>query len=129
MRALQSYSWPGNVRELRNVVERCLIMEGEGANVGVSALPLYIAGGANQSPDGPASASVAEADDHLEGLRLFEARARLRELVGRFDGDLPKVAAHLGVDEEGMRELLDKLGMKARIVLDEEDDIAAFVRF
>lgn len=129
IRALQSYSWPGNVRELRNVVERCLIMEGEGANVGVSALPIYIAGGTNQGPDGPASARVPVDDDRLEGLRLFEARARLRELVGRFDGNVSKVAAHLGVDDDGMRELLDRLGMKARIVLDEDDDISAFVRF
>lgn len=129
MRALQSYSWPGNVRELRNVVERCLIMEGEGSSVGISALPFHIAGAANQGLDGPASASMAAPEEQLESLKLFEARAQLRALVGRFDGDLSKVADHLGVDDEGLRDLLGKLGMKARIVLDEEDDIAAFVRF
>ena len=37
--ALRAYSWPGNVRELRNIVERCLIMQGEGANVTVDSLP------------------------------------------------------------------------------------------
>ena len=30
MKALANYTWPGNVRELRNVVERSLIMAGEG---------------------------------------------------------------------------------------------------
>ena len=28
--ALQRYAWPGNVRELRNVVERAIILSGEG---------------------------------------------------------------------------------------------------
>ena len=36
---LADYSWPGNVRELRNIVERCLIMQGQGANVTVDSLP------------------------------------------------------------------------------------------
>jgi DNA-binding NtrC family response regulator len=30
MKALMSYSWPGNVRELRNVIERALILSGNG---------------------------------------------------------------------------------------------------
>ncbi len=51
--ALQAYSWPGNVRELRNIVERCLIMQGQGANVAVDSLPPHIANAANAMPDGP----------------------------------------------------------------------------
>ena len=31
MDAFRKYSWPGNVRELRNVLERAVIMAGEGA--------------------------------------------------------------------------------------------------
>jgi DNA-binding NtrC family response regulator len=31
MDAFRKYSWPGNVRELRNVLERAVIMTGEGA--------------------------------------------------------------------------------------------------
>ena len=30
MDAFQKYNWPGNVRELRNVMERAVIMAGEG---------------------------------------------------------------------------------------------------
>ena len=29
--ALQSHAWPGNIRELQNVVERAVILSGEGA--------------------------------------------------------------------------------------------------
>lgn len=39
IQAMDKYSWPGNVRELRNVVERCLIMAGEGAKVTDDNLP------------------------------------------------------------------------------------------
>lgn len=49
--AFQAYSWPGNVRELRNMVERSLIMQGEGANVTPDTLPPHIANAAN----GPAA--------------------------------------------------------------------------
>ena len=45
--ALKAYSWPGNVRELRNVVERSLIMQGEGGNVTIDALAPHIANAAN----------------------------------------------------------------------------------
>ena len=62
--ALQAYSWPGNVRELRNIVERCLIMQGQGANVTVDSLPPHIANAANAMPDGPvAHAAVAVQQD------------------------------------------------------------------
>ncbi|WP_294440838.1 sigma-54-dependent Fis family transcriptional regulator [uncultured Slackia sp.] len=43
MEALQNYTWRGNVRELRNIVERTLIMAGEGANVTLDDLPAHIA--------------------------------------------------------------------------------------
>ena len=43
MSAFVSYSWPGNVRELRNIVERSLIMGGEGAAVSRDDLPAHVA--------------------------------------------------------------------------------------
>ena len=43
MKALANYTWPGNVRELRNVVERSLIMAGEGAKVTLEDLPVHVA--------------------------------------------------------------------------------------
>ncbi len=39
--ALQAYDWPGNVRELRNVMERAVILAGEG-NVRVGHLPAHV---------------------------------------------------------------------------------------
>jgi transcriptional regulator with PAS, ATPase and Fis domain len=48
--ALMKYSWPGNVRELRNLVERNLIMQGEGSKVGVESLPSNIANAGSSFP-------------------------------------------------------------------------------
>ncbi|MFQ5509030.1 MAG: sigma-54-dependent transcriptional regulator [Leptospirillia bacterium] len=38
---LQTYDWPGNIRELENLIERLVILEGEGV-IGPEALPDYI---------------------------------------------------------------------------------------
>ncbi len=44
MNSMVSYSWPGNVRELRNMVERLVVLKGEGI-VGLEDLPSRISGG------------------------------------------------------------------------------------
>ena len=36
---LEAYKWPGNVRELRNVIERAVVLTGNGV-IGVEHLPL-----------------------------------------------------------------------------------------
>ncbi len=46
---LEAYEWPGNVRELRNVVERAVIVTGEGW-IGPDDLPPYLDGGDAEQP-------------------------------------------------------------------------------
>lgn len=46
---LETYEWPGNVRELRNVVERAVIVTGEGW-IGPDDLPPYLDGGDAEQP-------------------------------------------------------------------------------
>jgi transcriptional regulator with PAS, ATPase and Fis domain len=41
--ALERHNWPGNVRELRNVLERAVILAGEGA-IGMKHLPAFLQG-------------------------------------------------------------------------------------
>ena len=65
--ALQAYSWPGNVRELRNIVERCLIMQGQGANVTVDSLPPHIANAANAMPDALKDIPTTSFENALNG--------------------------------------------------------------
>jgi DNA-binding NtrC family response regulator len=46
---LQEYSWPGNVRELRNVIERAVIVAGEG-DIQMNHLPRLLAPAAQPGP-------------------------------------------------------------------------------
>ncbi|MDZ7338002.1 MAG: sigma-54 dependent transcriptional regulator [candidate division KSB1 bacterium] len=53
MRLLQNHSWPGNIRELRNLVERAVIVVGEGKPITPNELSLsgrdyFAAGGQNR---------------------------------------------------------------------------------
>ena len=41
MAIMLGYSWPGNVRELKNMVERMVVLKGDG-NIGLSDLPLEL---------------------------------------------------------------------------------------
>jgi len=41
---MNGYSWPGNVRELRNMIERLVVLKGEGI-ISVEDLPSRITGG------------------------------------------------------------------------------------
>ncbi len=63
MGVLSNYTWPGNVRELRNVVERSLIMAGEGAKVTLDDLPVHVANAVSlgMSFQGPAISMTAAA--------------------------------------------------------------------
>ncbi len=58
---LQRYSWPGNVRELRNVIERAVILAGEG-----TILPSHLIGTLNEQ--GPVS--TASTDPNELSLRV-----------------------------------------------------------
>jgi DNA-binding NtrC family response regulator len=74
MEALLNHTWGGNVRELRNVLERAVILAGEGA-IELKHLPAFLQGkAANGASGGPAQAEAvvaaaaaapaAPADDH-----------------------------------------------------------------
>ncbi len=59
MEALHRHNWPGNVRELRNVLERAVILAGEGS-VEMSHLPAFLQ--ANHAPAPEPAAAPAAAD-------------------------------------------------------------------
>jgi len=79
--ALMSHSWPGNVRELRNVLERAVILAGEGA-IELRHLPAFLqkgtgtvqpaAGGAAPAPASAAVSAPAQAPppEDREGVRF-----------------------------------------------------------
>ena len=62
LEVLQKYDWPGNVRELRNLIERMVVLSGEGS-LDVNVLPEEIKDIFQQN----------ESDDSLRGqTKSFE---------------------------------------------------------
>ncbi len=83
MRLLQNHSWPGNIRELKNLVERAVIVVGEGQQITPNDLSLsgrdyFAAGGQNRrrqengSDKGLATLNLAE----LERTAIIQALER-----------------------------------------------------
>lgn len=60
--AFECHDWPGNVRELRNVLERAVILAGEGS-IEVRHLPAFLQGRAGHVPATPMGAPAAAADE------------------------------------------------------------------
>jgi transcriptional regulator with AAA-type ATPase domain len=112
--ALLDHDYPGNVRELENLVERAVVLVGDGAAIDVGhlfgaderpgvALGLG-AGGLLQAPAGPAEAPAAAPDadlvdrllDQKAPLELLES-ALIRAAVARAGGNLSAAARMLGL--------------------------------
>ncbi len=127
--ALQAYSWPGNVRELRNIVERCLIMQGQGANVTLDSLPPHIANAANTMPDGPVAHVAATMQQGAGAMRegveddaTSEERHLVQALLAQYEGDLAAVGRQLNLTHDELAELLNRLHLRVRVVLESTDD-------
>ena len=60
MQALEHHQWPGNVRELRNVLERAVILAGEGT-IELQHLPAFLQGTAATAATVESSAHAAQA--------------------------------------------------------------------
>lgn len=58
-----------------------------------------------------------------------DERQRIKEAFSATGGQLAQTARQLGISEEKLQERMQTLGLKARVVLDDEDDISNFVRW
>src|SRR5579884_4139787 len=94
MEAFKKYSWPGNVRELRNVLERAVIVAGEGA-IQMAHLPYDFGVSAGARPPAqvfepdcvrlPVGTTVSEAEKALIQLTLQHTKnnkTRAAEILG-----------------------------------------------
>ncbi len=112
--ALQTYGWPGNVRELRNVVERILIMASPDneACIGVDLMPAEITGRiSNDTQRFPGQAEII-------GLPLREAREvfereYLAAQLARFDGNISRTSAFVGMERSALHRKLKNLGVQS----------------
>jgi DNA-binding NtrC family response regulator len=106
---LLAHEWPGNVRELENLVERLVILRGEG-EVGVEDLP---------PPFGPGRTPV-----HTDAPRLPATGVPFNEVVDRFETDLilqaleqthwnkQRAAQLLGLNRTTLLEKIKKKGLE-----------------
>jgi DNA-binding NtrC family response regulator len=96
---LERYEWPGNVRELRNVIERAVIVAGEGL-IEVAHLPPFLRGGR--------AAADSESTIVLEvGTPAREAERRLiLRTLEQVDHNKAEAARRLGLDVKTIRNKL-----------------------
>jgi len=106
---LQRYGWPGNVRELRNVVERLVLLAGEGPVSGADVrmiLPSATAGPANAVGD----TSVGASGTLAERTEAFEKEVLLGE-IRRHNFHMTNVARALGLERSHLYKKCQQLGI------------------
>jgi DNA-binding NtrC family response regulator len=106
---LRRYGWPGNVRELRNVVERLVLLAGEGAVSGADVRMLLPGtGGAAERVGG---ASGTEPSGTLaDRTEAFEREVLLTE-IRRHNFHMTNVARALGLERSHLYKKCQQLGI------------------
>ena len=101
MRRLMEYAWPGNVRELKNVVERAIILSGEGEVIAPAHLGLPAPG-----PNGDMTRFELRFD-HEPTLDDLE-KQYLEILLARHSGYRRQVAEVLGIGERSVYRMIER---------------------
>ena len=118
--ALMEYDWPGNVRELSNVVERLVILCGEG-RVGRVHVRESLHGGA---ATGSVPQTAAELNERKKELREQAGadveQAFLLEALRRSGYSVTKAAAQTGMQRSNFQALLKKHGLRIRDIVARE---------
>ncbi len=101
---LMAWPWPGNIRELKNVIDRAILMAGEGSltaealGLGISATPRREV------------ASVGQASNLRDEREAAEKRAVL-EALEKTEGNQTKAAELLGVSRRTLVSRLQQYGL------------------
>jgi DNA-binding NtrC family response regulator len=120
LNALQKHHWPGNVRELQNVIERAVILCGDGEDLQVEHLGFTSSGGnatatQNQSQPSHSSSSISQSDgaDHQGSLAEVEKQHILRTLE-KCEGNRTNAAEKLGISIRTLRNKLNEYGVPGK---------------
>ena len=111
---LQSYHWPGNIKQLHNVLEWISIMhENNGELIDVHHLPPELNGSSSALQNHEEVNGSNLIDDMLD-MRLREAREcferhYLLSQVNKFDGNISKTAAFIGMERSALHRKLKTL--------------------
>lgn len=120
-RAMMAYRWPGNVRELQNVVERAVILSGNGRQVSAIALGIPVPEGmAETEPDlplpdeplamedpVPATAAVVAPGGGVLSIAELEKNA-IRQALQQTQGNRTQAATLLGISIRTLRNKLQE---------------------
>ncbi len=109
--ALEAYHWPGNVRQLSNTIDWALIMApaNDSKDISASMLPPEVIGAAAPVPH-------LERSTEIMALPLREARETfereyLMAQVDRFEGNISRTAAFVGMERSALHRKLKSLGV------------------
>jgi len=107
---LRRYGWPGNVRELRNVVERLVLLAGEGA-VGGADVRMILPSASGGVAERLVGAAGAESSGTLaERTEAFEREVLLAE-IRRHNFHMTNVARALGLERSHLYKKCQQLGI------------------
>jgi two-component system, NtrC family, nitrogen regulation response regulator NtrX len=105
---LRRYSWPGNVRELRNVVERLVLLAGEGAVNGADVRTVLP--GASDGTGRAAEPSAESSGTLADRTEAFEREVLLAE-IRRHNFHMTNVARALGLERSHLYKKCQQLGI------------------
>jgi two-component system nitrogen regulation response regulator NtrX len=109
---LRRYGWPGNVRELRNVVERLVLLAGEGAVSGADVRMILpgTGGSAAEGRGGIVASEAALSGTLAERTEAFEKEVLLAE-IRRHNFHMTNVARALGLERSHLYKKCQQLGI------------------
>jgi DNA-binding NtrC family response regulator len=108
---LAAYGWPGNVRELANIVERMVVLKGQGVLEETDVPPQLRTG--SRAPGGAASTAGATVELPSSGIDLTEALQRfegvlIEQALERTRGNRTQAAALLRINRTTLVEKLKR---------------------
>ena len=106
---LRRYGWPGNVRELRNVVERLVLLAGEGP-VGAGDVRMILPGASGSSATAGGDTSAGSSGTLAERTEAFEKEVLLGE-IRRHNFHMTNVARALGLERSHLYKKCQQLGI------------------
>jgi len=107
---LRRYGWPGNVRELRNVVERLVLLAGDGPVGGAEVRMVLPSGGVSGSKETAGAAGGEFSGTLAERTEAFEREVLLAE-IRRHNFHMTNVARALGLERSHLYKKCQQLGI------------------
>ena len=103
IRTLQAWPWPGNIRELRNVIDRAILLAGEG-----TLQPDALVG---LAPAAPRRETSGVQGSNLRDEREAAEKRAVLEALEKTDGNQTKAAELLGVSRRTLVTRLQNYGL------------------